>query len=311
MANNKLDSQFELLRNKQIITILDGDTNFGEIKNEDGGAPITVSMPYLSGPTICEISNTFGLPASYGWNGGAQSRWAYFDDLLKYCIDNKNMTKFLSYLFSKEQFVDKLKGMSPITIERAHRKIIETVITKINGILYFGGNEIITSGAQFIIRKIGSNITVETPTVKKIDRDYIKSLSERAMRDILESNFDSAITKSRTLLEEIFCYVIEKKGEEPSDSGDIGKLYNQVKTLYNMHQNKDIDKRINMLLSGLEKIISSIAQMRNEGSDSHGLGNKRINILEYHARLYVNAAITMGDFILSVGEKNLNSKNDF
>jgi DNA-binding SARP family transcriptional activator len=123
------------------------------------------------------------------------------------------------------------------------------------------------------------------------------------MLDVLNGHFDSAITKSRTLLEEVFCYVIEKKDETPSESGDIGKLYNQVKQLYNMHQNKDMDKRINGLLSGLEKILSAIAEMRNKNSDSHGIGAKRINIDEHHARLFVNSAMTMADFILAVGNQ--------
>lgn len=125
------------------------------------------------------------------------------------------------------------------------------------------------------------------------------------MNDVNDGNYDSTITKSRTLLEEVFCYVIEKKGETPSESGDIGKLYNQVKQLYNMHQNKDIDKRINSLLSGLEKILSSIAEMRNENSDSHGIGAKRINIDEHHARLFVNSAMAMSDFVLAVGNKKV------
>ncbi|RCX17151.1 abortive infection Abi-like protein [Anaerobacterium chartisolvens] len=124
------------------------------------------------------------------------------------------------------------------------------------------------------------------------------------MQDVVDGNYDSAITKSRTLLEEVFCYVIERKGETPSDSGDIGKLYNQVKQLHSMHQDKDVDKRINMLLSGFEKIVSSIAQMRNEGSDSHGVGARRINIAEHHARLYVNSAMAMADFILSVSNNH-------
>ena len=71
-----------------------------------------------------------------------------------------------------------------------------------------------------------------------------------------------------------------------------------------MHQNKDIDKRINMLLSGLEKIITSISQMRNKESDAHGVGSKRINISEHHARLLLNASILMSDFILAVAQKN-------
>ena len=102
-------------------------------------------------------------------------------------------------------------------------------------------------------------------------------------------------------------YAIESKGEIPSDSGDIGRLYGQVKSLYNMHQDRDIDKRINMLLSGLEKILTAIAQMRNESGDAHGVGGRRIDISEYHARLFVNSAMTMADFILSVEKSAINS----
>ena len=296
-------SKFELLREKSILSILDGDVDFGtlEINGTDSG--IKISMPYLSGPTLCDISNKFGLPVTYGWNGGAQSRWVYLDDLLAYCIQNKRESDLLAYLFSKGQFVDKLRGQTPEVIEYAYSQIVNAVINQINGTLYFGGNELVQIGKVFVIRKLGSTVSVSVPSVKTINRSYITDLSDRAMKDVMDGNYDSAITKSRTLLEEVFCYVIEKKGNEPSESGDIGKLYNQVKQLYNMHQSKDIDKRINGLLSGLEKILSAISEMRNKGSDSHGVGAKRINIADHHARLFVNSAMTMADFILAVSEK--------
>lgn len=146
-------------------------------------------------------------------------------------------------------------------------------------------------------------VQIETPAIVLVNRDYIKDISTRAIRDIENGEYDSAITKCRTLLEEVFCYVIEKKGEEPSQKGDIKKLYKQVKELYNMHADAGTDKRINELLSGLEKIIDAIAEMRNKSSDAHGVGQKRINISEHHARLFVNSAMTMADFILSVGGK--------
>ena len=296
-------SKFELLREKNILSILDGDVDFGtlEINGTDSG--IKISMPYLSGPTLCDISNKFGLPVTYGWNGGAQSRWAYLDDLLAHCIQSKRESDLLAYLFSKGQFVDKLRGQTPEVIEYAYSQIVNAVINQINGTLYFGGNELVQIGKVFVVRKLGSTVSVSVPSVKTINRSYITDLSDRAMKDVMDGNYDSAITKSRTLLEEVFCYVIEKKGNEPSESGDIGKLYNQVKQLYNMHQSKDIDKRINGLLSGLEKILSAIAEMRNKGSDSHGVGAKRINIADHHARLFVNSAMTMADFILAVSEK--------
>lgn len=146
-------------------------------------------------------------------------------------------------------------------------------------------------------------IVLDTKKIKTIDQNYIKSIAERAQEDIDNSNFDSAITKCRTLVEETFCYVIELKNEKPSESGDISDLYKQVKGLYNMHQSKEADVRINMLLSGFEKILTAIAQMRNKNSDSHGVGSKRINIEDHHARLFLNSAIAMSDFVLAVAEK--------
>ena len=127
-------SEFELLREKSILTILDGDTDLGMLKINGEDSSIKISMPYLSGPVLCEISNKFGLPASYGWNGGAQSRWAYFDDLLVHCIQNKRVSDLLSYLFSKGQFAEKLKGNTPETIEYAHSHIVSAIIEQINGL---------------------------------------------------------------------------------------------------------------------------------------------------------------------------------
>ena len=295
-------SKYELLREKNILAILDGDTDFGLLEINGENSNIKVSMPYLSGPMLCDMSNKFGLPVTYAWNGGAQSRWAYMDDLLAHCIQNGHESDLLSFLFSKGQFTEKLRGQTPETIDYAYSHIVKAIINQINGILYFGGNELVQTGSVFVIQKIGTTISVAAPSVTALDRRYITDISERAMKDISDGNYDSAITKSRTLVEEVFCYVIEKKGVEPSESGDMGKLYNQVKQIYNMHQDKDVDKRINGLLSGLEKILSAIAEMRNKASDSHGVGAKRINISDFHARLFVNSAMTMADFVLAVSE---------
>lgn len=299
---------YNLLINKDILVILDGDTEYGEYEPEYGGAPIKIKMPYLTGPNICEISSTFGYHQEYSWKGGALSRWQYLSNLLKFCIENGKISELLSYLFDKNQFTGELRGHTAEIIEKAHKRIVETVISQINGVLYFGGNELVVIGNRFIVKPINKSITIDAPKMATIDRSYIVELSQRAIKDIEDGNGDSAITKARTLLEEVFCYVIERKGETPSDSGDIGKLYNQVKNLYGMQQSKDYDKRVNGLLSGLEKILSAIAEMRNTASDSHGVGSKRIKLSDYHTRLFVNSATTMAEFILAVAEHQVKMK---
>ncbi|RCX17150.1 hypothetical protein DFR58_10844 [Anaerobacterium chartisolvens] len=119
--SNKTDSPFGLLRNKTILAILDGDTSFGEVDD------IRISMPYLSGPTLVGISQMFGLDVSYGGSGGTQSRWAYLDDLIEYCIRKNKINELLSYLFSKQQFEEILRGNSPERIEELYEHIISIV----------------------------------------------------------------------------------------------------------------------------------------------------------------------------------------
>ena len=285
---------FELLKHKDILAILDGDTEFGE---QDG---ITIAMPYLSGTDLCSLSTMFGLPKDYYWKGTNLSRWIYLRDTISHCIKHNTIQALLKYMFRKEGFQRHLSSIHISKIDYCYEYICTTVLSEINKILYFSDKEIVRVNDNFYIKGVGQKMTIETPVLKVIDREYIKGLIERANKDVDENNFDSAITKCRTLIEEVFCYAVEQVGETPTDSGDIQKLYNQVKDYYNMHTNKDMDLRIKTLLSGLNKIISAIAELRNENSDSHGVGNKRFAIEEHHARLILNSASTLAEFFLAV-----------
>ena len=60
-----------------------------------------------------------------------------------------------------------------------------------------------TKCKSVIAREKGS-IIIETPEINSVNYSYIKSISQRAIRDIENGEYDSALTKSRTLLEEVF-----------------------------------------------------------------------------------------------------------
>ena len=135
-----------------------------------------------------------------------------------------------------------------------------------------------------------------------IDVPYIQGLSERCKADFAAGNYDSVITKSRTIIEEVLVYILELRKEPVNAKGDIGKLYNQVKNCLHMQQDKSYDGRINSLLFGLERIVESIGAMRNANSDAHGVGSSRIQVKEREARLAMNSAITFCEYILSVGK---------
>lgn len=84
--------KFELLCDRDILDILDGDTKFGTIPV--GESEQEISMPYLSGKDICSISNKFGYPVAYG---GMKSRWEYLEELITFCIRNERVSALLSY----------------------------------------------------------------------------------------------------------------------------------------------------------------------------------------------------------------------
>jgi len=199
-----------------------------------------------------------------------------------------------------DRFIEKLKCCSTKEIKAIYEEIIEIVTDKINSILLFGGNELAIVGGLYIIKPLNSTVEIDVPSIRTIDRDYIISISNRATEDITNKKYDSVITKSRTLIEEVCCYVLEKKNITPTTSGNLNELFKQVKNTYNLHNDPSANKSFNGLISGLNSIISAISELRNHESDAHGVGNARAEIKEYHARLILNSSTMLSDFLLSI-----------
>lgn len=150
-----------------------------------------------------------------------------------------------------------------ISINEYSEKVIELAIGRINDILKLADTCITKKGDFYsVISTSKAKPNIEDLT--EINNDYIQQIIERANDDIRNGNYDSAITKSRTMLEEIFCYIIEKENQVPNDSGKIDDLFKQVKNIMKMNTNPALDTRINGLLSGLNSIVNDIASMRNK-----------------------------------------------
>lgn len=291
----KQTNPFELLLNDNIIAILLGNKELGWSEHDDD---FKIHMPSISIEELEKISVRVGFEEenfSFELN---------IYTLIEHCIKTECVPDLLSYFFNKSRFADLLSNHD-FTIEQANRiyeEIVWHAIYEINFILNFYNKKLVQSNGKYQIVSIDTSIIVDTPNIKATNREFILSLYENALKAISDKDYEGCLTKSRTLLEEVFYKVIEDKGEVPSDKGDIGKLYSQVKILYNMRSGGDVDKRINTLISGLEKIVVSVSEMRNKASDAHGVGAKRYNVLEYHARLALNSAATMAEFIYSVAE---------
>lgn len=292
MCNTK---GFELLKKREIIDILIGDVNV--LGN--------YHMPRLSGPQLCSLSTSFGLVVSYEWGGTNLSRWMYMENLLKFLNKHKRVPELLSYLFKQGRFEDLNSIGDIVKIQAIHKEIVRAVIENINTHLLLSNCEIRIHNNCFFITSIGNDPVIDSPKVKVVSYEYIRELPQRIKDDFANKDYDSVITKSRTLLEEVFIYIIEKLTHERYKSkGDLVKIYSEVTELLNMRQRKDWDNRINELLGGIHKIINAISSMRNINSDAHGVGVGRIAIKKREATIVANGSMMIAEFFLSVYNKD-------
>lgn len=294
-----MNKDWNLLKDREIINMMIGDS---KIKND---IFIDYKMPYMRASDIYDFGRKIGMDDRY-WKDDKLSRWMYMEIVLDYVIKEKQINLFFKELLNLKRFrnigeIDHYKSANELYWES-----INNFMFKINEILFFEKCHLEYNFEtwNFSLVDDEDEVKIESENIDKIDKQYIKRLEKEITNAIKNGDYESCITKSRTLLEEIMIYGIENKNEPVEAKGNINKLYSKFKTLYNMHQNKDLDKRINNLLSGFEKIITSISTMRDENSDSHGAGGKRINIEKHHAVLFANSSITMSDFLLSVIERD-------
>ncbi|MBQ6791362.1 MAG: abortive infection family protein [Paludibacteraceae bacterium] len=287
--------EFKLLNNRKIIDVLIGDT---QVYNE-------YRMPNYTGPELCELSTQFGLPVSYVWGGSNLSRWMYMRDLLVYVEKQGRTAELLAYLFDFARFESLQLAGTTEHIRETYNKIVQGALDKINAILLFSGSQLQIVNKQFVLTKAVETVVFEASKVKMVTYEYIRELPERIKDDITKKDYDSVVTKSRTLLEEVMIYIMEQMTKERYKSnGDLMKMYAEVKSLLNMTQNKDWDVRVNDLLSGINKIVDAIGKMRNMNSDAHGAGVGRIGIKEREARLIAASSVMVAEYLLSVYQRD-------
>lgn len=282
---------YKVLISRNIIDVLIGDV---KVYEEYG-------LPYLSGPDLCSLSTEFGLSRNYSWGGGGKSRWMYMQDLMEYLEKQGRIFELFSRLFDRQNFRELSKLSSPESVTATYNSIVDCAIKRINVSLVLAKKELRVHKGQFALIDAGTEPVFVAPKVKVIDRQYIRELPERIKDDLEHNDYDSVITKSRTLLEEVLIFIIERLTKERYKSnGDLVKIYQEATDLLNMRQKSDWDKRVNELLGGMHKIVSAIASMRNMNSDAHGAGSGRINIQEREAILTANSSMMLAEYWLAV-----------
>ena len=128
-------------------------------------------------------------------------------------------------------------------------------------------------------KKDSARLLNGTKFSKEVNLEYIQQLPTRISKDIQNKDFDSVLTKSNTMIDEVLKYIIENT------------------------KGKSIDKRIKALVGALNTLSDKILEMRNSQGDAHAQGSRRIVINEEEAILTANSAMILCEYLFRKYEK--------
>ena len=151
-----------------------------------------------------------------------------------------------------------------------------------------------------IITKIDFDSYLITKEIHKISLDYVKNLPNRIKEDLDNNNYDSVITKSRTLIESVCKFIISDATS--TKEVDFTQLVSNCKKKLGIDKLKTDDKEsfaglINQFEGGLNSIIQALGKLRNSHSDAHGSITRAV-IEKRYAVLIANIAIAFSEYLL-------------
>ncbi|ADV06954.1 hypothetical protein SPS5912_00145 [Staphylococcus pseudintermedius] len=297
------------LASKEIVDLFLGDKRVNS-ESDDKFESNGYTMPYMTHSDINALAPIFGITNIE--NVSDYNRLNKMAWLIEQCYKLNKENKLLKYFLDVTRYIpNKREETSIYTNEELKKetlKEVEAYFNHINNILNFSDKKLIYLNKKYKIIDLIEDSQVTHDIDKHINFDYVRNFPFRLKDNLEDENYDTVITQSRTLLEEVYIHILEYSNKDyNSAKGNLQKLNSMVKTELKMKNNRDYDKRINELLSGLNKINDAIGKMRNENSDSHGVGSKRININRREAKLVMNSAITICDYILEIFEDNKNN----
>ena len=149
---------------------------------------------------------------------------------------------------------------------------------------------------RFISDRFTTQI-LHTPSIVSLTSSSIQEHIEKARYKITQKDFAGAITNAYTLVED-FLKAILKQVNVPfkEGEGDIRSLYASVSDALNLNpKGENLESHLRTILQGLKSIIAGLYEVANKASDRHA---RKYNPAEHHAKLAVNSALAVCEFVL-------------
>ena len=278
------DTIIKSIRNRRIIDCLDGDSKEFE--------KIGAKLPYLRGTEICELLENRGIPFSYGDHHN--SRWFIMEEMLQEAFSHNILDDILTSIITKATLVDE----SCAETKQSRIDAINLIVEHINAILMFDGVELNFIGNRIHI--CTKTTSPNTDKIKEIDIATIDQMIEKARTDLSNKDYDSVITKSRTILEEVLLYALNASSNPEKYGGNIGKM---TKDLIKMLDSSNVPKPIHNVVHHIVELISNIAHIRNNYSDSHARGCVRTTLSASESKLILDCSMIVSEYLISIIEE--------
>lgn len=241
---------------------------------------------YRTGTKVQRFLERFGPIESYP--GGTYSRIRYAEEVLATLQGSPALGKALVAALDPTEFLN--TGFS-----------VADAVKHMQEYLAFDGFSLIPDGRGWVVRATGGNQVVLAGLGAPADpltHDFIREQLAKCERKLGDGDNDGAITNARALLEAVLREVEHRVSGAPSDTkGDLLRQYKGVQKLLNLQpEREDLHESLRQMLTGLVSIVNGIAAARNAMSDAHARTYKPA---PHHARLVVNSANTLADFLLA------------
>ncbi len=113
---------------------------------------------------------------------------------------------------------------------------------------------------------------------------------------------EGAITVSRTLLESVCKFILDKSGVAYDQGADLPSLYKLTANQLNLAPSQHTEQIFKQILSGCQTVVEGLGALRNREGDAHGKSATASRPAPRHAEFAVNLASAVAAFLVQTWE---------
>lgn len=251
----------------------------------------TQASPYRKGYQLVNFFNDFGEGDLYGQ--GFPARPAYVREKLGKINGTDTMEEVVSAAFD---FIGE-EGFNAEDAAYQFNKFLARDGFRLAIVDDYGwmeGNREVRVNPRFEVRPLGQNV-VAPMSIVAISHEAITEQVHKANQKIESGDYSGAITNAYTLVEHLLkLFLTETATTFKENEGDIRALYKALQPSFNLEPTK-LDDPLKPIVGGFQTLIAGLYEMANKRSDRHA---RRFNPARHHAKLTVNAAFALCDFLV-------------